>query len=119
MKTHTIIGGKMLKEIYDNTRAPYLWLGYEIAMFHHERWDGEGYPHRLAGEEIPVASRIMAIADVYDALTSERCYKTAFPHEKAKSIILEGKGRHFDPDVVDSFLRQENEWLNIKRCFKD
>lgn len=119
MKSHTTIGGKMLKEIYENTRSPYLWLGYEIAMFHHERWDGNGYPCGLVGENIPIASRIMAIADVYDALTSERSYKKALPHETAKKIIIEGRGVHFDPDVVDSFLRLEPQWLKIKERFKD
>lgn len=119
MKGHTTIGGKLIKEIYDRTGSPYLWLGYEIAMFHHERWDGRGYPEGLSGEDIPLAGRIMALADVYDALTSRRCYKDAFSHQKAKDIILAGEGSHFDPRIVAAFLRQEEQWLEIKRTLAD
>ena len=119
MKTHAGIGGKLIKEIYDRTGSPYLRFAYEIAMSHHERWDGGGYPHGLEQESIPLPARIMMLADVYDALTSERCYKKAFSHEKARSIILEEKGTHFDPKVVDGFLRQEDQWLTVRERFRD
>lgn len=119
MKTHTTVGGQLLRNIYENTSSNYLWLGYEVAMFHHERWNGRGYPRGLSGEDIPISARIMAIADVYDALTSERCYKEAFSHETAMSLILKDKGEHFDPKVVDSLLRQEDIWLEVKLKYQD
>ncbi|MDM8525415.1 response regulator [Desulfococcaceae bacterium HSG8] len=118
MKTHTTIGGKIIKDIYDKTGSLYLWLAYEIAMYHHERWNGKGYPFGLEGEDIPISARIMAMADVYDALNSKRCYKDPFPYEKVKSIILHERGEHFDPKVVDAFLRQEEACLEIKRRFQ-
>lgn len=119
MKTHAGIGGKLIREIYEKTGSPYLWFAYEIAMFHHEKFDGSGYPAGKKGDEIPLVARIMALTDVYDALTSDRCYKRAFSHEKAKSIIIEGKGMHFDPKIVDAFLRQEEAFLAIKAKFQD
>ena len=75
-----------------------------IALDHHERWDGKGYPHQLKGEEIPLEARIMALADVYDALVSERTYKKAYPKEKVEKIIREGRGTQFDPELTDVFL---------------
>ncbi|MFP4030835.1 MAG: HD domain-containing phosphohydrolase [Desulfococcaceae bacterium] len=119
MKTHATIGGNLLRKIYDKTGSPYLWFAHQIAMYHHERWDGNGYPEGLRGEAIPMPARIMAVADVYDALTSERCYKAAFSHEKARSILLEGAGDHFDPKLIDAFQRQEKAWLEIKERFRD
>ena len=79
----------------------------EIARFHHERWDGSGYPHGLKGSEIPLSARIMAVSDVYDALRTERPYKAAYPHEKCINIIKEGSGTQFDPDIITSFLQIE------------
>lgn len=114
MKTHTNIGGKFLEEIHKSTGSPYLYLAYEMAMYHHERWNGKFSYHGKAGEEIPVPARIMALADVYDALTSRRSYKDAFPHEVSKSMIVHERGKHFDPVIVDSFLRQEDAWLAVK-----
>ena len=84
---------------------PFFTLGREIALYHHERWDGKGYPKGLKGEEIPLSARIVSIADVYDALTSDRPYKKAFTHERAIEIILEWNNTHFDPDIVDAFLK--------------
>ncbi|QTA90074.1 HD domain-containing phosphohydrolase [Desulfonema magnum] len=118
MKTHTTIGGEIIKDIYDMTGSLYLWLAHEIAMYHHERWDGRGYPLGLAGEDIPISGRIMALADVYDALNSKRCYKDPFPYEKVRGIILQERGHHFDPKVVDAFLRQEDACLAIKQRFR-
>ena len=114
MKTHAVIGGKMLLDIYSRTGSHYLKTASDVAMFHHEKYNGKGYPQGLAGEEIPICARIMALADIYDAMTSVRCYKDAYPHAKVREVILEERGEHLDPVVVDSFLRQENEWLTIK-----
>jgi putative two-component system response regulator len=79
-------------------------MGVDIAMSHHEKWDGSGYPQGLRGEQIPLSARMVAIADVYDALTHARCYKPAFSHEDSAKIIREGAGRHFDPAITDVFL---------------
>ncbi len=119
MKTHTSIGAKFIREIFDKTGSHYLWLGYEIAKFHHERWDGRGYPVGLAGEAIPVSAQIMGIADVYDALTSKRCYKDAFGHDQAYKMIIDERGRQFDPRVVDAFVRNEDVFLEVKKRFRD
>ena len=103
MKTHSWLGAKML----EGGDSPYLQMGREIAMSHHERWDGTGYPVGLAGESIPLAARLMSIADVYDALRSERPYKTPFTHDAAVAIIANGDGRtspgHFDPAALAAF----------------
>jgi putative two-component system response regulator len=115
MKTHTVIGARTLSELVDaNPEAKYLRMARDIAWTHHERFDGTGYPRGLAGTAIPLCGRIVAVADVYDALTTRRVYKPAFSHEKAKSIIVEGSGTHFDPDVVSAFLSVEDEILRIK-----
>ena len=119
MKGHAGIGGDLLKDIYTKTQSPYLKTAYEAAMYHHERYNGKGYPRGLQGENIPVVARIVALADMYDAMTSERCYKKAFTHEKAKSIIVAERGEHLDPKMVDSFLAREEEWLAIRERFKD
>ncbi|MBW1826239.1 MAG: hypothetical protein JRI78_04365, partial [Deltaproteobacteria bacterium] len=88
-------------------------LAKEIAYYHHERWNGTGYPKGLSGENIPLSARIVALPDVYDALTSKRVYKNIISHEKAKEIIINEKGKHFDPDVVDSFLAREDDFKMI------
>lgn len=119
MKTHASIGGKLIKEIYDKTKSAYLLFAYEIAMYHHEKWNGSGYPEGLSGDNIPLSARIMALADVYDALTSNRCYKTAFTHEQAKTMIIAEKGKHFDPRLIDSFLKLENQIIEIKNMYQD
>lgn len=100
MKSHTTIGGRILA----NSQSELLQLAEVIAQTHHEKWDGSGYPRGLSGEEIPLSGRIVAVADVYDALTSKRVYKPAFPVEKALETLKEEKGRHFDPDIIDAFF---------------
>jgi len=119
MKTHANIGGRLLRSIYEKTGQSYLWIAYEIGMFHHERWDGTGYPEGRKGEDIPFPARIMALTDVYDALTTKRCYKDVFSHEKSKRIILEGRERHFDPRIVDAFLSMEDSFIEIKNKLRD
>ncbi|MCX8124598.1 MAG: PAS domain S-box protein [Spirochaetes bacterium] len=115
MKQHTIIGAETIAEAERKvTGRSYLNLGKEIAFYHHERWDGSGYPKGLKGHEIPLSARIVAVADVYDALVSERPYKRAYPHEKAVKIISEKAGIYFDPVVVTAFLKHHNKFLEIK-----
>ena len=105
MKQHTTIGAEILKD----ASADFIKLAADIALTHHEKWDGSSYPKGLKGTEIPLAGRIVALADVFDALTSERPYKAPFPLEEALAIIKDSKGRHFDPQVVDAFLAIEDE----------
>lgn len=115
MKTHTIIGAETIAEAEKKVEGrSYLNLGKEIAFYHHERWDGSGYPKGLKGDAIPFSARIVAIADVYDALVSERPYKRAFPHEKAVEIISKQAGTYFDPLIVEAFLKHHNRFLQIK-----
>jgi putative two-component system response regulator len=115
IKLHTIIGGKILT----GTTLPLLELAREIAMSHHEKWDGSGYPGGLKGEDIPLSGRVVAITDVFDALTSNRVYKTAWPMEKALDFIKEQKGRHFDPDVADAFFSISDKIIKIKQSKSD
>ena len=115
MKQHTVIGAKIL----EGSDAEYIQLGEIIARSHHEKWDGSGYPSGLKGSNIPISGRIAAIADVFDALTSKRPYKEAFSDEKALAIIREGRGSHFDPDVVDAFFAVQDEILAIKKQYAE
>jgi len=107
MKTHTTIGASILS----GSSSPLLGLAERIALAHHERWDGQGYPARLAGEEIPIAARVAAVADVFDALTHERPYKEAWPVRKAVEEVLSQAERQFDPSVVDAFAELDHEDL--------
>ena len=97
VKTHSMLGAEMLHQLEDFNEQPLLQTAYEIARWHHERWDGRGYPDGLKGDEIPISAQLVALADVYDALTSERCYKKAFSHEKAVQMILNGECGAFNP----------------------
>ncbi|MFM2588728.1 HD domain-containing phosphohydrolase [Vibrio sp. TBV020] len=115
MQTHVKIGA----DIIDNGDSLLLQMAQEIALYHHEKWDGSGYPHGLKGEEIPLSARIVAIADVFDALTSERPYKKAWPIEKAVALLEEEAGTHFDPNLVPIFIAQLDQLLEIKESFKD
>jgi putative two-component system response regulator len=121
MKTHTTLGKDAIVAAENLIDAPstFLRLAREIAHFHQEKWDGSGYPEKLAGEAIPLSARLMAVADVYDALISRRVYKPPFPHEKAVAIISEGRGTHFDPDMVDAFLAIQAEMHAIAERFAD
>jgi PAS domain S-box-containing protein len=114
IKRHSAIGGDALRAVEKQIEGQsFLTLGKEIAYHHHEKWDGTGYPDGLAGEDIPLSARQVALADVYDALTTKRCYKEAYDHEKAKEIIMSERGRQFDPDVVDAFIAREDEFKKI------
>ncbi len=120
IQQHTLLGGDTIKAIEGQVPGPsFLTMGKTIAYFHHEKWDGSGYPQGLNGEEIPLSSRIVSLADVYDALTSKRTYKESFSHQKALAVIVEEKGRHFDPDVVEAFLAREKEFQKIKKTYED
>ena len=115
MKQHTIYGRDALrKAARESGQQSFLAMGQEIALSHHEKWDGSGYPQGLRGEEIPLPARIVALADVYDALTSRRSYKKPFSHEQAREIIVAERGRHFDPAIVDAFLVREESFKRIR-----
>jgi putative two-component system response regulator len=116
MKNHTIVGSNTLEAVRKIYRKnAFINMGISIARSHHERWDGNGYPEGLKGEEIPVAARIMAIADVYDALRSKRCYKEPFAREQSIEIIRDGNGAQFDPFVVKAFWEIEEDFDSIGR----
>jgi len=120
MKKHTTFGADALQAAIDKLGFDsFLNIAKEIALSHHERWDGTGYPRMLKGEDIPISSRLMAIADVYDALISKRVYKPAFTHETARDIIVADSGTHFDPTVVNAFLEIEEEFKTIAAQFPD
>jgi HD-GYP domain-containing protein (c-di-GMP phosphodiesterase class II) len=121
MKTHAMLGSRAIAHAQANLGADscFLRVAAEIAETHHERWDGSGYPHALKGEAIPLSGRLMAVADVYDALVSERVYKSAISHEDAVAMIAEERGRHFDPELVDVFLRIHPRFDEIHRDFSD
>lgn len=118
IKKHTTYGRDALEraeQALGNTRSSFLRIAKEIAYTHHERWDGSGYPQGLRDEDIPISGRLMALADVYDALTSKRVYKEAYGYEEAGEQIRSERGKHFDPDVVDAFLDLEVVFENISK----
>jgi putative two-component system response regulator len=121
MKTHTTLGRDAILAAERLIQAPSTFLRYarEIAYSHQEKWDGSGYPEGMVGPLIPLSARLMAVADVYDALISRRVYKPALPAEKAIQIIRDGSGQHFDPDVVDAFLQVTAEFADIAASFVD
>lgn len=116
MKTHTTYGKSVIETAMQSRDSDhFLRTAAEIAISHHEKWDGTGYPAGLAGDAIPLSGRVMALADVYDALVSKRVYKDAFSHEETRRIILEGRGSHFDPRVVDAFIAEEAAFIACVR----
>ena len=116
MKQHSVLGantlGAVLKRHPDNQ---FLRMGVDVARSHHEKWDGSGYPDGIEGAAIPLAARIVALADFYDALTSKRCYRPAFSHGDTCRMIQEGNGTHFDPDVVAAFKLFEDQFRRIRQ----
>ncbi len=121
MKKHTVYGGDAIAAAVKSMSKTnnFLIFAEEIAYYHHEKWDGSGYPDGLEKNDIPISARLMAIADVYDALVSRRVYKPPFPHERAVAIIKEGKGTHFDPDMVDAFLENSDDFFMISKMHMD
>lgn len=121
MKTHTTLGRDAIIVAEKLMSAPSTFLRFarEIAHYHQEKWDGSGYPDQLAGEQIPLSARLMAVADVYDALISRRVYKPPFPREKAVGIMREGRGTHFDPVILDAFFALEEEFHGIAERYVD
>lgn len=123
MKTHCELGYQALVKaegVFDLEERPsFLSHAKDITYTHHEKWDGTDYPRGLAREEIPISGRLMAVADVYDALISKRVYKPPFTHEQAVEIIVEGRGQHFDPDIIDAFKEIHQEFADIAKEFED
>ncbi|MCL5124706.1 MAG: response regulator [Deltaproteobacteria bacterium] len=115
MQEHAVLGGKALSEAAKETgeSQSYLSVGAEVAYYHHERWDGAGYPFGLCGVEIPLSARIVSLCDVYDALRSKRRYKESFSHERSMSIIIEERAKQFDPEIVDAFLDCQEGFRNV------
>ena len=121
MKTHTTLGRDVIEqaERLIGAKVGFLTIAKEIAYSHQEKWDGSGYPEGLAGEAIPVSARLMALADVYDAIISRRVYKEGMSHASAVHIITQGRGQHFDPDIVDAFLAILDEFQDIAARYAD
>ena len=121
MKTHTTLGRDAIEhaEKQLGMTVEFLSMAKEIALSHQEKWDGSGYPQGLAGDAIPLSARLMAVADVYDALISRRVYKEGMPHEQAVSLIQESRGHHFDPDITDAFVALKDDFREIAARFAD
>lgn len=121
MKSHPELGQNAILQAESELGidVPFLQYAKEIAYGHHEKWDGSGYPQGLSGEDIPISARLMAVADVYDALISRRVYKEGMPHAQAVDIILDGKGTHFDPHIIDAFLALHETFRDIALTFSD
>ena len=121
MKSHPELGQKTILQAESELGidVPFLQYAKEIAYGHHEKWDGSGYPQGLSGEDIPISARLMAVADVYDALISRRVYKEGMPHEQAVQIILDGKGTHFDPHIIEAFVVLHETFKEIASTFSD
>lgn len=121
MKTHAQLGSAAIElaERDIPMKLDFLSIGKEIAHWHHEKWDGSGYPDGLVGDAIPISARLMALADVFDALISARAYKTAFPFAQAYDLIAAGRGKHFDPDITDAFLSTFNDFVAIAEHYRE
>ena len=118
MKSHTTSGGEIIDSIIQlMPEAEFLSEAKNLALYHHEKWNGKGYPQGIAGEDIPLSARVMAVADVFDALVSKRSYKPGFPYEKALAIIQEESGTHFDPKVVEAFFSARDKVLKVADSF--
>jgi putative two-component system response regulator len=121
MKTHCVLGFEAIEQTEKElgTKLEFLSMTKDIACYHHEKWNGTGYPYGKAGDDIPVSARLMAVADVYDALISSRPYKKGMSHTEAAEIIVAGKGLHFDPDIIDAFIEEEGEFQRIAVQFSE
>jgi putative two-component system response regulator len=119
MKTHAPIGGKLLRQMYERMPTQrYLQYGIMIAEGHHEKFNGSGYPSGIVGEDIPLCARLMAVADVYDALIDSRCYRSGLEHEAACDIIVNGRGSHFDPVLIDIFVDIQDQFRAVAQSLK-
>ena len=119
MKSHPVEGARILDETLKGVESDeYFQIAHDMALYHHEKYDGTGYPEGLSGESIPLSARIMAVADVYDALRSSRHYKESFTREKSVAILKENRGTHFDPDITDIFLDHIDEIENVFEVHK-
>lgn len=121
MQTHTTLGFEVLAKVEATlgTAVNFLRTAKEMALYHHERWDGTGYPQGLSGEAIPLSARIMAVADAYDALTNHQTYASSVPHAEAALRIAQDRGTHFDPDVTDAFLERQADFESIAQRLAD
>ena len=121
MKTHAELGSKAIAQAEADADKPveFLAIAKEIAHHHHEKWDGSGYPDGLIGDAIPISARLMALADVFDALICQRVYKAAMPFAQARQIIIDGSGRHFDPDIVATFIQESDTFLRIAQAYAE
>ncbi|MDO8988576.1 MAG: HD domain-containing protein [Sideroxyarcus sp.] len=121
MKTHAALGGNAFASAVAglDISSTFLEVACQIAMSHHEKWDGSGYPAGLSGESIPIPARLMALADVYDAMSCRRVYKSAIAHDEVTTVIVEGRGKHFDPDVVDAYLEIQHQFVEIAERYRD
>ena len=121
MKLHAVRGRDTIRQVeeYIGGSNGFLTYAREIAHSHQEKWDGSGYPEKLAGEAIPLSARLMAVADVYDALISKRIYKPPFSHAEAVAVMQDGRGTHFDPDILDAFIAIEGAFAEIAAKFRD
>jgi putative two-component system response regulator len=121
MKTHSRLGRDAIEQAERDADQPveFLRVAKDIAHYHHEKWDGSGYPEGLAGDAIPISARLMALADVFDALIARRAYKAPMPFERAVAIIREGRDTHFDPAIVDAFLARLDEFASIAESHAD
>ena len=122
LRSHGYIGGNAPDSAgveFESATLSFLAVAKEIAMWHHEKWDGSGYPDGLSGDDIPIPARLMALADVFDALSSRRIYKEPMPFDAAVRLIIEGSGKHFDPDIVDAFIANKEMFLEILQRHAD
>lgn len=118
MKTHTTIGCEILEKTYKDKNSSFYRYCYEICRYHHERWDGNGYPDRLVGEQIPISAQVVAVADVYDALVSQRVYKSAYANNIAYDMIMKGECGQFSPDILECFALAKEDFFNIVEVIK-
>jgi putative two-component system response regulator len=117
MRLHCEAGAQIIEQAQSDT--PLFKMAKEIALSHHEKWDGTGYPNRLAGDSIPVSGRVVAIADVFDALTTKRPYKSPWPLDKTFDFMRENAGKHFDPELIEIFISLRNEITEVQQRFAE
>ena len=115
MRSHTLIGAQILAD----SKSDVIQMGERIALAHHERWDGDGYPNKIAGTDIPLEARICTVVDFFDALTVDRPYREALPNDEVVEMMKDGSGSHFDPDVMDAFLEVRDQIEAVQEEYRD